>query len=571
MKKLILILFLATLSIYGQINGTGSGGKNYVSAVNSTVTALDSAATFTGGWELCWDYSYIQVVIKSNIGGTGKIQFSKSGTTATLLHQNTFTYTANDTLTNKVQVETAGNYYRIVYTNSTTDQTSFSLLTTMVARERLPLSNNQISITDTSSNTSLNDIESNSDAIKTSVEIMDDWDETNRAKVNLIVGEPGVSANRGSSDSTTQRVTIANNDSTVTLQKSIRDKIDTLEVTVNNIEDKVSTEAKQDTIINRVTATNLALAVTNDTLKTFKQANHTDLSNIQAKQDSAEVTLNIIAGKDSTSMSRKLVTITNDSTSLSRKLITITNDSTSLSRKNISVNNFPDSTQYRKRVQTDIISSALPSGASTSALQDSILAHLSEQVDTLKSILLNQTNRSQKTQLTNGVTDVMVENGATYDALYVRLTDGSNPSSLSGTGDLEVSGDGGSALALDASVDNIEAKQDTQEVSLNAIVSSLNDNLKGGTKYYGLTDTVTTRVDTTTFTDATKWIEGQLVADDSIEVAINGAFTTGETWIITVTTPVDLVRWDAVTSNKLYVRRYGSAGTPRFYIRVTSR
>ena len=94
---------------------------------------------------------------------------------------------------------------------------------------------------------------------------------------------------------------------------------------------------------------------------------------------------------------------------------------------------------------------------------------------------------------------------------------------------------------------------------------------QGGTKYYGTTDTITTRIDTVTFSGATSWIEGSITASDSIEVAINGAFASGETWIITETTKIDLLKWDATTSNKLFIRRYGSAGTPRYYLRIASR
>lgn len=88
------------------------------------------------------------------------------------------------------------------------------------------------------------------------------------------------------------------------------------------------------------------------------------------------------------------------------------------------------------------------------------------------------------------------------------------------------------------------------------------------TKYVGLTDTVTTRTDTTTVTGT--WVEGEIKADDSCEVAINGAFTTGETFIITETTAVKLPKWAIATSDKLFVRRYGNAGTVRFYLRLNS-
>lgn len=61
--------------------------------------------------------------------------------------------------------------------------------------------------------------EPNSAAIKTAteatqaaVEIMDDWDETNRAAVNTIAGQVGIAANAGVMDALTSRITIATND-----------------------------------------------------------------------------------------------------------------------------------------------------------------------------------------------------------------------------------------------------------------------------------------------------------------------------------------------------------------------
>jgi hypothetical protein len=48
-------------------------------------------------------------------------------------------------------------------------------------------------------------------AIKTAVEIMDDWDESDRAKVNLIAGEAGVEGGSGIITSKTQRVVLATN------------------------------------------------------------------------------------------------------------------------------------------------------------------------------------------------------------------------------------------------------------------------------------------------------------------------------------------------------------------------
>jgi hypothetical protein len=53
-------------------------------------------------------------------------------------------------------------------------------------------------------------------AVQTSVQIMDDWDETDRAKVNPIVGQAGVAAGAGAVGATVQRATLASDDPAVT-------------------------------------------------------------------------------------------------------------------------------------------------------------------------------------------------------------------------------------------------------------------------------------------------------------------------------------------------------------------
>lgn len=50
------------------------------------------------------------------------------------------------------------------------------------------------------------------DPAVTALEIIDDWDESDRAKVNPIVGQAGISANAGAMDVTTTRVTLATDD-----------------------------------------------------------------------------------------------------------------------------------------------------------------------------------------------------------------------------------------------------------------------------------------------------------------------------------------------------------------------
>lgn len=56
--------------------------------------------------------------------------------------------------------------------------------------------------------------------VKTAVEVLDDWDETNRAAVNLISGQAGVTGGAGNTDAATQRVVIASNQAAVTVDGS---------------------------------------------------------------------------------------------------------------------------------------------------------------------------------------------------------------------------------------------------------------------------------------------------------------------------------------------------------------
>jgi hypothetical protein len=61
----------------------------------------------------------------------------------------------------------------------------------------------------TNLNTSALALEATLQNLKTALEIIDDWDESDRAKVNIIAGQAGVSANTGAADASTQRVALA--------------------------------------------------------------------------------------------------------------------------------------------------------------------------------------------------------------------------------------------------------------------------------------------------------------------------------------------------------------------------
>lgn len=59
------------------------------------------------------------------------------------------------------------------------------------------------------------------DAIQAAVEIVDDWDESDRAKVNPIVGQAGIAAGAGAVGASTPRVTLASDDPAVALLGTI--------------------------------------------------------------------------------------------------------------------------------------------------------------------------------------------------------------------------------------------------------------------------------------------------------------------------------------------------------------
>jgi hypothetical protein len=60
-------------------------------------------------------------------------------------------------------------------------------------------------------------------AVKTAVEVMDDWDEADRAKVNVIAGQAGIAAGAGVVGATVPRVTLASDDPAVTALQVIDD------------------------------------------------------------------------------------------------------------------------------------------------------------------------------------------------------------------------------------------------------------------------------------------------------------------------------------------------------------
>jgi len=72
-------------------------------------------------------------------------------------------------------------------------------------------------------------------AAAASLSVLDDWDETDRAKVNVIAGQAGVAAGAGAVGATTQRVTLASDDPAVASLSVLDDWDETDRAKVNSI------------------------------------------------------------------------------------------------------------------------------------------------------------------------------------------------------------------------------------------------------------------------------------------------------------------------------------------------
>lgn len=86
----------------------------------------------------------------------------------------------------------------------------------------------------------LTTIDADTSAIKTAVEVMDDWDESDRAKVNPIVGQAGIAAGAGAVGVTVPRVTLASDDPGVALLTTIDSDTDAIKTAVETIDNAIS-------------------------------------------------------------------------------------------------------------------------------------------------------------------------------------------------------------------------------------------------------------------------------------------------------------------------------------------
>jgi hypothetical protein len=102
----------------------------HISTINSTTNALNAGLSFTGEWEDITNFGVIVVSITSNVASATNglvVQFSTDGTVAGIVSDDEFTLSAGAKKTWSFQA--AAQYFRIIYTNGGTNQTSFNLQT----------------------------------------------------------------------------------------------------------------------------------------------------------------------------------------------------------------------------------------------------------------------------------------------------------------------------------------------------------------------------------------------------------------------------------------------------------
>lgn len=97
--------------------------KNKVSSLNSSATTLLSGQIFTGVWEDVSRFNSITLACLSSTNGTLTAQFSADGTNV----HSTLNYTVNSNLNEVHRLTITRRFFRLIFTNSATNQTSFSL------------------------------------------------------------------------------------------------------------------------------------------------------------------------------------------------------------------------------------------------------------------------------------------------------------------------------------------------------------------------------------------------------------------------------------------------------------
>jgi hypothetical protein len=246
------------------INVASTPDTSDLSTDNSTTAQLGIDGVWTGTGEDMLGYAQVAITIHSDVSSTdGGVQFQFSMDNSNWDDSYNFYLNASDSTTRRFQFPVCARYFRVKYTNGGTGTADFRIQTilhrgniltsihdidSVVVGDRSCQLVKSVIVGETTAggggyfNVKVNpsgaltveatsddaanflNTELNSGAIKDAVEIIDDWDESDRAKVNLIAGQAGIAAGAGAVGATVPRVTLASDDPLlVEIQDSLAD------------------------------------------------------------------------------------------------------------------------------------------------------------------------------------------------------------------------------------------------------------------------------------------------------------------------------------------------------------
>lgn len=158
---------------------------------SSSISGSIAVVPTSGVGDPLYNESLNAVVVTPSTSGTMAVYFDPATPSVSATFSGSIS-AVPETGSGDPMYEETGNHLRVLIAGS---QAAASLVVSQATAGNL-------NVTEASASGILAD----TNAIQTAVEIMDDWDESDRAKVNVIAGEAGVAANSGVVGDTTQRV-----------------------------------------------------------------------------------------------------------------------------------------------------------------------------------------------------------------------------------------------------------------------------------------------------------------------------------------------------------------------------
>ncbi len=123
-------------ALYRNINPGGTSSNSILSTNNSSTTILSSGSSFIGTEETVSNYNYIMIYINSNINSSNNgviVEFANS--TGNYFIKREFTYKSTELF--NIQIPILGKYFRLTYVNSSSNQTNFTLVTTLMSSPKM--------------------------------------------------------------------------------------------------------------------------------------------------------------------------------------------------------------------------------------------------------------------------------------------------------------------------------------------------------------------------------------------------------------------------------------------------